>query len=113
MAAKKSSKPGAVKYFNDKKVEAFKSAANAMKAFKKNMPKAQLGEEVKKYTPWKDSVKLDVQTPTDFQRMLDAKEFYKNWPDPKVKSTRPSEEEKQYTGKSSKKGGAIKTKKKK
>lgn len=43
MSSKKSNKPGAVKYFNDKKAEAFKSAARAMKAFKKSLPKAQLG----------------------------------------------------------------------
>lgn len=46
MAAKKSSKPGAVKYFNDLKVQGYKSAAKAMKEFKKNMPKAQYGESV-------------------------------------------------------------------
>lgn len=46
MAAKKNSKPGAVKYFNDRKAEAYKSAARAMKEFKKNMPKAQYGESV-------------------------------------------------------------------
>lgn len=46
MAAKKNSKPGAIKYFNDRKAEAYKSAARAMKEFKKNMPKAQYGESV-------------------------------------------------------------------
>lgn len=46
MATKKSSKPGAVKYFNDLKVQGYKSAAKAMKEFKKNMPKAQYGESV-------------------------------------------------------------------
>jgi len=36
---KKSSKSGAVKYFSDKKAEAYKSASNAMKSFRASIPR--------------------------------------------------------------------------
>ena len=37
--AKKSTKPGAVKYFNDIKEQGYKSAANAMKSFRAAIPR--------------------------------------------------------------------------
>jgi hypothetical protein len=39
MAAKKSSKPGAVKYFNDLKEQGYKNAGKAMGQFRKMIPR--------------------------------------------------------------------------
>jgi hypothetical protein len=118
MAAKKSSKPGAVKYFNDLKAKGYKDAANAMNAFRKKMPKAQLGDEVNNMLvnkPGSGAKKSSSDNEYSNIRNIgfSAKETYDI-----MKSKRTtdgmSEDEKMYRGLGpAKKGGAIKTKKKK
>lgn len=118
MAAQKSNKPGAVKYFNDLKAKGYKDAANAMSAFKKNMPKAQLGEETdnmlvnKPGSGAKKSYGDDEYSQLKKQGFSDKDTF--NIMKAKKNQSGMSLEEMGYRGLGpAKKGGAIKTKKKK
>jgi hypothetical protein len=58
---KKTSKPNALKVFNDNKANAIKKASASMSAFKKSLPKAQMGVS----TPFQDYMKTPKAVPSD------------------------------------------------
>ena len=115
---KKTNKSNPLKTFNDNKAMAYKKAGGAMKNFKKSLPKAQLGDEVNNMLvnkPGSGAKKSssDNEYSNIRSKGFSAKETYDIM---KAKPTTDgmSEDEKMYRGLGpAKKGGTIKTKKKK